>query len=96
MFESICVAAGLQEPVSEFVFAPPRKWRFDWAWPEKMLALEIEGGIWKQGRHNRPSGFLRDMEKYNKAACLGWRVLRCTTKEFNSGSVIALLVEAMK
>ena len=42
------------------------------------MALEIEGGVFSRGRHVRPMGFLADMEKYNAAAVLGWRVLRCT------------------
>lgn len=96
LFESICTAAGLGEPVPEFCFAPPRKWRFDWCWPEAKVALEIEGGIWIKGRHNRGSGFKKDMEKYNAAACLGWRIIRCTPDEFANGSVIDTLAKAMK
>jgi len=97
LFESICVAAGLDEPITEFQFAPPRRFRFDYCWPEPhlMIALEVEGGVWVKGRHTRPSGFLRDVEKYNLAAILGYRVLRCTPKEMNNGSVIALLQKAM-
>lgn len=64
-------------PEPEFRFAPPRLWRFDWAWPVYAIALEIEGGIWRQGRHNRGSGFLGDIEKYNAAASMGWLVFRC-------------------
>ena len=94
-FEAACVAAGLQEPVAEYCFAPPRKWRFDWCWPEKLVALEIEGGVWQGGRHNRGAGFLKDMEKYNAAAVLGWRIIRCTPKEFDKGSIITLLCKAM-
>lgn len=90
-FEAACVAMGLHEPVPEFCFSPSRKWRFDWAWPEHMIALEIEGGIWKGGRHNRGSGFLNDMEKYNEAAIMGWRIVRTTPKDFENGNVMALL-----
>lgn len=73
-----CRAAGLAEPVAEFRFAPPRRFRFDFAWPDRKLALEVEGGVWTRGRHTRPAGFLRDVEKYNLAASLGWRVFRTT------------------
>ena len=74
----LCEALGLPVPVAEFRFALPRRWRFDYAWPDYLVALEIEGGVWTGGRHVRPSGFLGDMLKYNCAAVLGWRVLRCT------------------
>lgn len=69
---------GVPEPTTEHRFHPKRKWRFDFAWPDVRLALEVEGGVWTGGRHTRGSGFLGDVEKYNAAAVMGWRVLRCT------------------
>ena len=81
---SIFAACGLPKPVTELRFAPPRRWRFDYAWPDKKIALEVEGGVWSGGRHTRGAGFLKDIEKYNEAACLGWRVVRCTPKELYS------------
>jgi very-short-patch-repair endonuclease len=74
----LCVLAGLPEPVAEHRFAAPRRWRFDWAWPQYHLALEIDGGVWTRGRHTRGAGFLRDIEKLNAAAIQGWWVLRTT------------------
>lgn len=62
----------------EFCFNPPRRWRFDFAIPNRRVAVEVEGGVWAYGRHNRAAGFLKDMEKYNAAAARGWRLLRCT------------------
>ena len=62
----------------EFRFDPPRRWRFDFAWPGAKVALEIEGGVWTHGRHNRGQGMEKDAEKYNQAACIGWLVLRAT------------------
>jgi hypothetical protein len=43
--------------------------------PSRTL-IEIEGGIWISGRHNRGVGFITDIEKYNDAALTGWRVFR--------------------
>jgi very-short-patch-repair endonuclease len=69
---------GVSEPVSEYQFTD-RRWRFDLAWPEEKVAVEIEGqGPSGLGRHQRPVGFERDLEKYNTAAAEGWRVLRFT------------------
>lgn len=53
-----------------------RKWRFDYAHPGLKIAVEIEGGIWINGRHIRGRGYKNDMEKYNRAQVLGWKVLR--------------------
>ena len=71
--------------VAEYRFHRQRKWRFDWAWPAEMLALEIEGGAWTGGRHTRGKGFLGDMEKYNTAVLAGWRILRVTPQQMASG-----------
>lgn len=78
-------AFGVPDPIAEYRFHPKRKWRFDWAWPDKLIALEQEGAVWTQGRHTRGSGFINDMEKYNEAARLGWRVFRFTPKEITKG-----------
>src|SRR3990172_7771058 len=61
---------------SEYKFYPTRKWKFDFANPNLKIAIEQEGGVWISGRHNRGKGFLNDMEKYNSATVMGWRVLR--------------------
>jgi very-short-patch-repair endonuclease len=62
----------------EYRFHPYRRWRFDIAVPDLMVAVEIEGGIWSGGRHTRGKGYQGDMEKYNAAQMLGWKVLRYT------------------
>lgn len=81
-------AMNATAPVEEHQFAPPRKWAFDFAWPELFLAVEIEGGTHSRGRHVRPQGFQNDCEKYNEATRLGWRVLRYTAKDVKSGTAI--------
>lgn len=81
MFPRVCVAFGLPEPEPEHRFAAPRKWRFDFAWPQHRIALEVEGGVFIQGRHSRGAGMVKDMEKYNAAAVAGWRVLRVTPSQ---------------
>jgi very-short-patch-repair endonuclease len=69
-------AMGLPVPETEYRFHPVRKWRFDYCFLEKKLAIEIEGGIFTQGRHTRGYGYSADLEKYNAACLLGYRVLR--------------------
>ncbi len=87
---------GIPEPEREYQFARPRRWRFDYAWPEYRVALEVEGGVWKGGRHNYPVGFLRDMEKYNMAALLGWRVFRFTPLDMRDGRAGEILVQVFR
>ena len=81
------------EPVREYVFHPRRKWRFDFAFPDKMLAVEVEGGM--NGRHQRVGGFTGDCCKYAHAAILGWRVIRATTAQVNSGDAINWTIDAL-
>ncbi len=61
---------------AEFRFHPTRKWSADFAIPSARLLIEIEGGAWIGGRHTSGAGFVGDMEKYNAATCLGYRILR--------------------
>jgi len=70
----------------EYRFHPVRRWRFDFAIPQNRIAVEIEGGIYTQGRHTRGSGFAKDCEKYNAATVLGWSVLRYPANQVSSES----------
>jgi hypothetical protein len=55
-----------------------RRWRFDYAWPKGLVAVEYEGLGNTPGRHQRITGYSNDCEKYNAAQLLGWTVLRFT------------------
>ena len=56
-----------------------RPWRFDIAWPDAMVAAEIDGGrfAFGGGRHASPS----DYRKLRQAVLQGWRVLRFVSSE---------------
>ena len=88
-----CRVEGLS-PVREYTFHPKRKWRFDFVFLDKMLAVEIEGGV--NGRHQRIGGFTGDCHKYNAAAMLGWRVLRYTTAMVMEGTAIDQVLKVMR
>ena len=84
---------------TEYMFAKEdmgRRWRFDFAWPDYKIALEIEGGVFSGGRHVRGKGFTADCEKYSAAACLGWAVLRVTAKHIADGDAIEWLDQLYK
>ena len=67
------------DPVREHRFAPPRRWRFDFAWPAPKVAVELHGGTWSGGRHTRGQGFADDREKINTAQLDGWTVIELTS-----------------
>jgi very-short-patch-repair endonuclease len=86
----------LPYPEREFRFAPPRKWRFDFAWPDLMVAVEIDGGIWSGGRHANPLGLIQQYDKQNAAQVRGWKVLRLSSQHLkNPDETFDLLLYAL-
>jgi len=82
------------EPVHELRFHPKRRWRFDRAFPDEKVAVEIEGGVYMNGRHNRGKGMIDDMDKYNEALLNGWIVLRYSSNHLDNDP--AKMVEQIK
>jgi very-short-patch-repair endonuclease len=66
------------------------------AYPDMMLAVEVEGGTWINGRHSRGAGMEKDMDKYNTAALDGWTVLRFTGNMIKSGMAIQQIQRAFE
>lgn len=88
--------AGLTEGCErEYRFNPPRRFRFDFAWPHKAVAAEIDGGGYVYGRHNRPAGQGSDAEKGNIAQLLGWHVYRFTGKMLNEDDAVPFIKQAL-
>ena len=86
-----CKAVNLPEPVRELKFHPVRRWRFDLAWPDEKLAVEIQGGIWLQGHHSRGKVISDDCEKMAHELMLGWRVMPVVPAQVTSGEALQWL-----
>ena len=71
-------------------------WRFDFAWPDLMWAVEVDGGGFINGRHNRGVGFQNDLDKSHAAQEIGWNLYRCSGAMINSGKSIILIAELLK
>lgn len=82
------VLSGIEEEYP-FADAEGRRFRFDFALPALALGIEINGGIWTRGAHGHPADILRNMEKTNLAAALGWRVLAFSPEQVKAGSALA-------
>lgn len=95
LFFSLLKREGLPLPESEFCFCDGRRWRMDFAWPVQRVGLEVDGAIWTRGRHTRGSGWLKDTEKLNTAAAMGWRMLRCSPQQLHDLTLIALIKRAL-
>ncbi len=88
-FRALCKVHGLPDPVEEFEFAREalgRLWRFDWLF-DGWLALEIQGGLFIEGRHAQGAALLKEHEKLFAAAELGYVVVFCTPHDVDSGAV---------
>ncbi len=95
MFQKLVKKELGLEVVKEYMFHPTRKWRFDYAIPEHKLAIECDGGVWNYGRHNRAAGYINDLQKFNEAAVLGWRVLKFTPDTIYSVKTLNMIKEAI-
>ena len=89
----------------EYYFHPKRRWRFDFAFVDLKLAVEVEGityygknrnGSMKLGRHQTSKGIEEDMIKYGEAMKLGWSVYRCSQNMVNSGDAFETITTLLK
>lgn len=76
-------ADRLPQPVREYAFHPDRGWRFDFAWPELLFAVEVDGHV-----HRIRDRFERDREKGAHALMSGWRVLHVTGRQIRAGIAV--------
>lgn len=79
----------------EYRFCQDRKYKSDYAIPAIHVLIEYEGGIFMaRGGHNSPAGIQRDIEKYQLAEKLGWKVIRVTALTYTT--VLKTLNEMVK
>ena len=98
--------ANLPKPTRELQFHPERRWRFDFAFEEYQVAVELEGGTYLHGkvtqgkkqksRHLTPTGFYADCQKYAEAGILGWLVIRADAKMIKNGEALTLTKRAIE
>jgi len=74
----------------EYRFAEGRKFRFDFAFPAKKIAVEIDGMV-----HRIRVRFLADREKGNLAILYGWRVLHVGSDAVRDGRALAILKQLL-
>ena len=89
-------ALGLPEPVREYPAITGRKFRFDFAWLEHRLLVEVNGGTYTKGAHSTGLGIARDYEKANLAQLAGWRVLMFDGKAVKSGEAVEVIRQALE
>ena len=81
--------------VPEYRFDAVRRWRFDFAFVDSKVALEVQGGLFTGGRHSRGPALLKEHEKLNAAACDGWRVLFTIPQNVCMGETVEMIRRAI-
>lgn len=96
VFAAFLSAAGLPAPIAEYQFHPTRRWRLDYCWRAELVALEVQGGIFRQGRHTRGTALLAEWEKLNTAAGLGYRFIFVQPRDLCTAATASFLRAALK
>jgi very-short-patch-repair endonuclease len=93
LFRAMLDIAQVKGYTREHRFDPVRKWRFDFAFPDKKIAVEIDGGTWMKngGRHARSA----DYEKRNAATFAGWKVYYYTPDMIKSGRALQQVIKSI-
>jgi hypothetical protein len=74
-----------------------RKFRYDLVIGEPFkVAVEVQGGQWIRGRHNRPQGVETDSEKSALAQERGYIVLHVTPAMISDGRAIERIAGALR
>ena len=91
MFALQLRALALPAWVEQYVGAVPgRKYRLDFAWPERKLAVECCGHV-----HRIRERFLADCERTCLLVLAGWKVLPVSGDDIRSGRAIGWLQQAL-
>jgi very-short-patch-repair endonuclease len=91
----ILAELDIPQPTFEYKFHTKRKFRWDMAWVDQKLAVEVLGGIWIKGGHNTGKGITRDCEKLDEGVKLGWKVLQFTKEQIESGYAVEAIKEVL-
>ncbi len=65
----------LPVPERDYQFAPPRRWKIDFALPCIKVGVELNGGGGRS-RHASVTGHKNDCDKLNMAVMTGWKILQ--------------------
>ncbi len=98
LFETQIKAINLPyKYVREYIACPPRQFRWDYAFIEKKILIEINGGTWGRKRtgHTSGVGVRRDYEKNNVAVSHGWTVYYFTSDWVYKGIAINILEQVI-
>jgi len=80
----------LPAPKRNYLFMPGRKLELDFAWPDRKIAVEVQGMV-----HRIHGRFCADIEKRALALLAGWKILEVGGKEIRNGKASQWLQELL-
>ena len=75
-------------PERQYKALADRDYRWDFGFAKERLLVEVDGQIWHKGGHTTGTGITRDAEKQSLAAASGWRTIRVTPAQVESGQAL--------
>ena len=91
MFALQCEQAGLPTPLREYAAVPGRRFRWDFAWPDQRVLVELNGGTYAHMGHSTGTGIARDYEKSNLAVLAGWKAFAFDRRMVEAGTALELI-----
>ena len=95
-FELLLRAEGISGFVREYPCVPRRRYRWDFAWPDYWVCLDVQGATWVKSGHTTGQGIRRDCEKGNLAQIHGWTALHVTAGMIDDGAAIQHVKAALE
>jgi len=95
MFALQCEQAGLPTPLREYAAVPGRRFRWDFAWTDARVLVEINGGTYARMGHSTGTGIARDYEKSNLAMLAGWRTFVFDRRMVEAGTALDVTAKAL-
>jgi len=95
MFALQCEQAGFPAPLREYAAVPGRRFRWDFAWTDARVLVEINGGTYAHMGHSTGSGIARDYEKSNLAMLAGWRTFVFDRRMVEAGTALDVTAKAL-
>ena len=96
MFALQCEQAGFPAPLREYAAVPGRRFRWDFAWTDARVLVEINGGTYARMGHSTGTGIARDYEKSNLAVLAGWKVFAFDRRLVEGGAALAVVSKALE
>ena len=95
LFALQCEQAGLPTPEREYAAVPGRRYRWDFAWADARVLVEINGGTYARMGHSTGAGIARDYEKSNLAVLAGWKAFAFDRRMVEAGTALDVTAKAL-